>query len=378
MAPTALGPTLGQRWTRWRKVAMVAAAVGLAAVVIGVVQSTQSRGYLDPNGVDAQGARALVRLLEDDGVEVRSVRSLDDAQQTGPDATLFIAVPDLLTSSQIGQLTRTGADIVAIAPTATATDLSSSIGEASDAPSGVRSPSCGLAAAELAGRARLGGTVFDVSESATGCYPVGGLPSLVATRTAAGGDLTVLGSAEPLTNEYLDADGNAALAMNLLSANDQLVWYRPTLESATGGDGSITDLLPGWVAPVVWQLAIAAFLAAIWRARRFGPLVIEPLPVVVHAAEVTEGRARLYRRGRSRAHAAETLRAASIQRLRSRLGMPAGASVDVVAAVIAAAAARTGRSETDIRAILAGQEPADDDALVSLAEDLDRLERAIA
>lgn len=370
-------PTVGQRWSRWRNVVLIGAVIVLAAVVIGLIQSTQSRGYLDPDGVDAQGARAIVHLLEDEGVAVEPVRSLDDALETEADATLFVAVPDLLTPSQISRLTDTGADIVAIAPNTTMSALSPSLNEASGAESGVRPPSCQLPAAEAAGKARLGGTVFQTSGSATGCYPVGGSPSLVSTTTPAGGDLVVLGTGEPLTNEHLDADGNAALAMNVLGTNAQLTWYRPTLESGTGADRSVTDLLPGWVAPVALQLAIAAILAALWRARRFGPLVAEPLPVVVHAAEVTEGRARLYRRGRSRAHAAETLRGASLRRLHVRLGIPTGASADSVDAIVSAVATRTGRPDADVHAVLAGPEPTDDTALVQLADDLDELERLV-
>ena len=45
-------------------------------------------------------------------------------------------------------------------------------------------------------------------------------------------------------------------------------------------------------------------LLALWRARRLGPVVAEPLPVVVRAAETVEGRARLYRRGGARGQAA--------------------------------------------------------------------------
>ena len=45
----------------------------------------------------------------------------------------------------------------------------------------------------------------------------------------------------------------------------------------------------------------------LWRGRRLGPLVVEPLPVVVKAVESTQGRGRLYRRVRDRAHAAGIL-----------------------------------------------------------------------
>ena len=73
------------------------------------------------------------------------------------------------------------------------------------------------------------------------------------------------------------------------------------------------DLLPDWVGPTVLELFIAVVLVAGWRARRLGPVVEEPLPVVVRAAEVTEGRARLYRRAKARDRAANELRRATVE-----------------------------------------------------------------
>ena len=74
----------------------------------------------------------------------------------------------------------------------------------------------------------------------------------------------------------------------------------------------LSDLLPPWVGIVVAQLVVAVLVAALWRGRRLGPVVAEPLPVAVRAAETTEGRARLYRRRRARGRAADHLRAASL------------------------------------------------------------------
>ena len=128
------------------------------------------------------------------------------------------------------------------------------------------------------------------------CYPSSEGAGLLVSTTAAS-TVTVLGAPEPLMNEHLDEEGNAALALNLLGADDRLVWYRPTIETAPGDETSFTALLPDWVEPAVWQLGIAAAIAAIWRARRLGRLVPEPLPVVVPASETVYGRARLYRRG---------------------------------------------------------------------------------
>ena len=73
----------------------------------------------------------------------------------------------------------------------------------------------------------------------------------------------------------------------------------------------------------------------LWRGRRLGPLVVEPLPVVVKAVESTQGRGRLYRRVRDRAHAAEILRAATARRLAARLGCPRGTDAGALVAPVA-------------------------------------------
>jgi hypothetical protein len=162
--------------------------------------------------------------------------------------------------------------------------------------------------------------------------------------------------------------------MGLLGQNDHLIWYRPSYQPPPGTEQGVVELIPDWVTAVWWQLVVAVALAAWWRARRLGPVVAEPLPVVVRAAEATEGRARLYRRGRSRGHAAAILRDAAVQRLRHRLGLPTAAPVeDVVAAVTA----RSTRPATDVAGALTGPDPLDDAALVRLADTLDALEQEV-
>ncbi len=64
--------------------------------------------------------------------------------------------------------------------------------------------------------------------------------------------------------------------------------------------------LAAWLVAI--QLGVALLLAALWRARRLGPLVTERLPVVVRASETVEGHARLYRSRRARDRVAATLR----------------------------------------------------------------------
>ncbi|MGK5521582.1 DUF4350 domain-containing protein, partial [Micromonospora sp. URMC 107] len=132
---------------------------------------------------------------------------------------------------------------------------------------------------------------------------------------------------------------------------------------------------PGWLWALLAQLAVAALLAAFWRARRLGPPAVEPLPVTVRSAETVLGRARLYEKAGARGVAARTLRAAALDRLTPRLHLPPTAPpADVAAAV----AARTGDDPRWTDEVLHGVEPETDQELLDLARALDRVTRAVA
>jgi hypothetical protein len=129
------------------------------------------------------------------------------------------------------------------------------------------------------------------------------------------------------------------------------------------------------------MVAVALALLMIARARRLGPVVPEPLPVVVRASEAVEGRARLYRRSRARDRAAASLREATRTRLAPLLGLPITASEHAVAA---AAATRTRRPAVEVAALLGDpaatmstQQQLDDAGLVRLADELDALEQEV-
>ncbi len=132
------------------------------------------------------------------------------------------------------------------------------------------------------------------------------------------GDTVVLGAPDIFFNDRLDDHGNASLALQLLGSRPHLVWYLPSLADSTPApeeERGFFDLIPsGWLWGTL-QLFIAAALAALWRARRLGPLVPEKLPVAIRASETVEGRARLYRKADARDRAAAALRSATRTRL---------------------------------------------------------------
>ncbi|HEX4248554.1 MAG TPA: DUF4350 domain-containing protein, partial [Pseudonocardia sp.] len=214
------------------------------------------------------------------------------------------------------------------------------------------------------------------------CYSGEGGAALVqvtAPVDASSRTITVLGTPEPLTNGGLAEQGNAALTMRLLGTRPTLLWYLPGPEQSDAAPRSLGELIPaGWRWAAV-QLALAAVLAAVWRARRLGAVVHEPLPVVVRAVEAVEGRARLYRRAGAREHAADTLRAATRARLAPLLGLgrPDGEQAVAPQALVDAVAARTGRTAVEVTGLLYGPAPADERAMVELADNLDDCEREV-
>jgi len=121
-------------------------------------------------------------------------------------------------------------------------------------------------------------------------------------------------------------------------------------------------------------LIVVTIAAGVWRGRRFGPLVVEDLPVHVPAEETGEGRARLYARSAARDRALDQLRIGTIRRLAEALRLPRSAHVD---AVVAGAADASGRAAASVRALLVDAPATGDRDLVGRARDLDALEREV-
>ena len=204
-----------------------------------------------------------------------------------------------------------------------------------------------------------------------GCFP-GEDGSLVVES----GDVMLFGLSEALTNDQILRADNAAAAVRLLGQRDRLVWYVPTIDDlrrpAIGV--SLETLLPRWITPGLWLVAIAVIALVVWRARRLGPLATEPLPVVVKAIETTRARGRLYRKANDRRHAAEALRQATRTRVATRLRLSGPTDVALVREV----ARHTGRDTSEVAALLdPGEPPGSDHDLITLARGLAELDREV-
>lgn len=387
-APTSTALSARRVWIRVRGAALVVALVLIGGIALATVRSGDAHGALDPRSADPSGSRAVAELLKARGVTITLATTLDEATSaTDPASTLLVTAPDLLTGTQQATLQATmarstGRTVLVGAGTASLDALTPGVATATSTSVRNLAPSCALPAAVRAGSVDLGGERYLTSPGTTAdtCYLSDGLPTLVRLPGPGSTDTVLIGSPDVLSNDRLDQQGNASLALQLLGSRPHLVWYLPSLAdtSATTDDtpDNFFSLVPsGWLWGTL-QLAFAALLAAIWRGRRLGPLVTERLPVALRASEATEGRARLYRKADARDRAATVLRTATRTRLAPLLGV-ARQDAHSPERLLPALSARLPGTTADPRSLLFGPAPADDAALIRLADQLDALEREV-
>jgi len=381
-APDSARNVARRRWHRSRGILVVVLAFIVLGVVLATLKPTTRPEFLDPESPGRQGTRALAEITRQHGTPVTVVRSTSAAASrllAQPEAVLVIARSDRLGPGDLNTLRSLPGDRLLIAPTGdTLETLAPGVVPAGSS-SGTFEPGCSLPAADGAGQVGfIGSQIYTAPATATKCYLDDGRPNLVQLPVG-GGTVTVLGGGLPLTNERLTEDGNAALGMNLLGSRSEVVWLLPDPPPPGTGRKSFGDLVPFGVKLAVLQAIIAVALVALWRSRRLGPVVVEPLPVVVRSAEAVEGRARLYRARRAGDRAALALRGGALERLTALLGMPKSAAADpgMAREIVAGIAAHTGEAPEMIGNALYGPPPVDDAELVRLAGYLDELERQV-
>lgn len=365
---------------------LIGVAIGLVFVLVAVFvyavtrQPRRDVDYLAPDSGSPVGARAVLNVLRDQGVDVvipdglAELRRLDlDPEQT------TLVVYDYyfaLGNEQRRELLGLGHRVVVMDPWDEELEVfAPGVVLNQDAQGGEFPDDCDLPAADQARTVAGYPYSYDVSgadHEVVGCFATVDDGYAVVQTSTSGAEVTIVGLSQAFTNgSVLDA-GNAAFALNLLGEDPTLVWYLPGLTELDSGDvDTPRSLTPDWVTPVIVLLLGATLAAGIWRGRRLGPLVAEKLPVIVRSNETMEGRARLYERAGARTHALDALRIGTIGRLATVCGLPRRASVDEV---IDAVVALTGRNRDAVAALLVDHVPKNDAALVRLSDDLLALE----
>ena len=359
----------------WRWVVVTLLVLAVLAGVDAYLTAPRPGARMDPSSTGPDGARALVELLRNAGVDVVVANDIADVERAArPDALILVAQSQYLTDTLLDRVAKIPSDLLLVEPTTRTREALLPRLRVSGASGFDTDPNCTLREAVRSGPVRFGPTnTYEAKDGLpiTRCYD----GALIRFRDG-GRTITAVGGTDFMINSSLLQAGNAALAMNLAGDRPRLVWYAPHYAEGESSDkASLFELMPPNMIWIGWQLALVVLLVAVWKGRRPGPLVAEELPVVVRASETVEGRGRLYRSRRARDRAAAALRTATLQRLLPQLGLGAGASP---AAAVSTVAQRVGSDPGLISYQLFGPPPTTDHDLLQLARALDEIERQVA
>ena len=372
-APAQAGAVVLPWWRRIRFWLIVLALVVIGAVIVSTGRDRSNRNPLDPDSYTHSRQRRRRRTpAHHYGTDVHRTSDIDAAIRAG--GTVVVPFPETWSADQLSRLRAAADRLVLVAPLrAQLSAVGAPIETAGYGP-GARTAGCGWTGASATGPVDVPYAVTYLADRPyQTCY--GG--SVVISA-----GLVVLGAPELLANVHQADTGVAALAVNAISAErtvDRVTWLMPGAEALSGPTRSLWDLFPNGAHRAAWCLIPLALLMMLWRGRRFGAVVTEPLPVVVRAAELVEGHGRLYWRAGARDRAAAALRAGTLHRLAGALGTDgagAGAGTGPYDTVVAAAR-RVGRPENEVAALLLGPPPGTDPGLARLSAELDRLEAAV-
>ncbi|MFL6021832.1 MAG: DUF4350 domain-containing protein [Marmoricola sp.] len=377
-APAARLPGFYQRNKVAVRLGVAAVAVLLLATWLG--RDTGSRGgHLDPENASKGGARALAQVLDDHGVGVQVVRgrtAFADARVDGR-TTIVISNPEDLgkrTYAEVEQrLSSTTGSVLVVAglSPAVADSLDLTEKDFSTATGGDTTPADCSPAEPLLDGLTLTTPGLGLGVPGDGCF---GNQSGRLLLVGADGHRWVLLDGTPLTNDQIDRGENAAVALRLLGQRDRIVWYVADPGDIQAGEAtSVGRLLPPWLVPSLWLIAVAVGALLLQRGRRLGPLVTEPMPVTIRALESTTALGRLYEKARDRDHASALLLDGTARRLRELLGAAPGASTAELARAVAL---RTGRTVQQVDELLTRRARSDAE-LVSLAQELTQLEEEV-
>ncbi|CAN5883701.1 DUF4350 domain-containing protein [soil metagenome] len=380
---------------RWRKLALWGSLVVIVTLVSALIAGLRGPSGLplDPDNPEDGGLQAIARVLEQRGVSVEVVRDLDALLSTTVDGSTTVLVVGTAYLS-----TDSGAQLmehVARADSLLVLDPQPNTGEALDLPVTVSSrasssrlgPECEVDTWREGDRIVRADQLVEVTgerDGATTCFPpspgynAGGAMAGYVVELAADDPrprTVLLGIASALTNGQIEQEANAATGLRLLGGTERLVWYIPSIgDAGEVAPQSLTDVLPRAVVPSVVVLVAALGATMVWRGRRLGPVVTEPLPAVVRSVETTQSRSRMYRRAQDRRRALASLQLAARRRLAVRLGLSARAAPD---AVVRATARASGRHTEEIARLLVDPAAQDDETLVRIAREVRSLEEGI-
>lgn len=334
---------------------LVVALVALAVVFGG----GRSNVRYDPRSAGPEGTKALAELLAASGASVTfDVGELDDDHEVG--LVLRDRYSDKRREALLDWVERGGRLVVA-------DPASPLVPEFRFSGTDLLRGRCTVAALadvnELAGPGYVLSRPASVDES---CFS-----GAIGVSARGEGVIVAIGGQAAFQNAMLGEADNAVLAVSLLAPRDgtRVGFVDPSVAAAEEAE-TISDLIPMPVWVLLVQLGVAFVLYALYRARRLGAPVPEPVPVSIEGSELAAARGRLLQAMRAPDAAADALRADARRWATRRFGLPRDTNVDVVAARVAA---HTTFAEADVADMLAGGTVAGDADLVNLSTHLGAL-----
>lgn len=342
----------------------VVVALLIVVSVFVATRPTSNQIPFDPDNPGPAGGQAMARVLADHGVDVNPMRRLDDLLSADSDAQTTVVVTNPYRIGPEG--VRKVLDHFSSAHRVVLLDVDPADIEDRVRPGTDQAQGCTIDwLSGLTSAPRPGDQLYGPRESGQRiCLArANGYAALALDDR-----VLLLGATGAVANDsVLEAD-NAAIGLRALGGSDRLLWLSTDVGGVQDDTGSGGLPWPAWWGPTVLVLFGATVALMIWRGRRLGRLVHEPLPVVVPAQETTTARGRLYRKAKDTDRAARVLRAATRDRLAAYLGSP-----DPVRAT----ARHLGRPEQEIAALLLDAPVAGERELVTLANELSTLERQV-
>lgn len=382
----------------------------------------------DPDNVGPTGAHAVTKVISDHGMGVTVARGLDelrDRTTPGADDTVVLSGSGALTPANASYLLDKFRDVkrvVLVSPTdnaLAAMGLPVTVAVVAQNRSTATCSVIGIAPDDVISSQGIGvgsyssATSYTPTQPAASCFPddtdtgsdvVDRPGQIVVVPATTSHPEIVVTDGDFWHNANLAEDDNAGVALRVLASSGRLIWFIPSFgdrpPEPDEPDSDPRSQIPRWIGPGFLLAAFAVFALMLWRGRRFGPMVTEPLPAVVKAIETTRARGRLYHRAGADSRAAAILRIRTISRIAGYLGLhydpvqaldaldasdehddsgvwtPDG-SDSSVAAIISVAAAATHRDARDVARLLTGPLPEGDDALVVFTTELTALEKEV-
>ncbi len=375
----------------WIGIALIAAIVLLVAFAGQDDATVGSTG--DPNGTGRTGLLALRLFVDEAGGVADPSVSYPDAShdvaivalplyvdilaqfdESAEDTTDEIVQP-ILDWVEDGGVLITGVDIAGAPEPAFAfidDDTNVALGE------------CSIDRLEQLTEVRaLPHAPIEIGSGDQGCFGSGS-EALVVERSMGAGSIVRLATSDLMYNQSLDDADNAAMMARLIRlgpGRSVAFLTGPGLLGGTGtvpvnedgdpvgaGDGGVFDLVPNTVIALLVGLGGSFLIYALSRGRRLGSPVEEPQPIELPSSSYTEAVGRLFARTeQSAARSGAVLRHEFRTAMARRVGLGAEATGEDLARALAIP---TGMDEATLLHLLDGPPPADDDALVALANDL--------